>query len=233
VDATQGTTDSGDSFRIVLGTERPGLATFVASMGPRNSNGREVTVTTFTFDEIARARVTRAAMGASVVLIDASIDPAAALDVCRVLRLRREDLRFAILFCCPHAARSNSLRPFLDEGIGSFVDLELSPEQMVAALRTVARGEDVVRLQLSREASTELFGGQAADAQLSAEDLTLMGLVARGMTDSEIGEQMCLSRHTIKHRIERLCRRQHARNRVELAAVAGRLEHARGLGPLL
>jgi DNA-binding NarL/FixJ family response regulator len=40
---------------------------------------------------------------------------------------------------------------------------------------------------------------------------------------------MCLSRHTIKHRIERLCRRQKARNRVQLAAIAGRLERARGV----
>jgi DNA-binding NarL/FixJ family response regulator len=55
-----------------------------------------------------------------------------------------------------------------------------------------------------------------------------MHLVALGLTDHEIGVEMCLSRHTIKHRIERLCRRQHARNRVQLAAIAGRLERSRG-----
>ena len=195
-------------------------------MGARNS--REVTVTTFSFDEVYRAHVTRAVMTASVVVVDASIDPVVSLELCRQLRARREDLRLAIVFCCPHAARSDSLRPFLDEGIGSFLDLELSPEQTVTALRSIARGEDVVRLQLSREASTELFGGQPLDGGLSSEDLTLMGLVARGLTDTEIGAEMCLSRHTIKHRIERLCRRQHARNRIQLAAVAGRLERSRG-----
>jgi DNA-binding NarL/FixJ family response regulator len=226
VDATQGTSDSGDSLRIVLGTERPGLAIFIATLGARSPNGRDVAVTTFGFDEVARARVSRAVTTASVVLIDASIDPAAALDVCRDLRLRREDLRVAILFCCPHAARANSLRPFLDEGIGSFVDLELSPEQMLAALRSIARGEDVVRLQLSREASTELFGGNAFNEQLSSEDLTLMGLVALGLTDNEIGTEMSLSHHTIKHRIERLRGRLHARNRIELAAVVGRMEQS-------
>jgi DNA-binding NarL/FixJ family response regulator len=58
-----------------------------------------------------------------------------------------------------------------------------------------------------------------------------MGLVALGLPDNEIGLRMCLSRHTIKHRIERLCRRHHARNRVQLAAVAGRLERSRNGGP--
>jgi DNA-binding NarL/FixJ family response regulator len=189
-------------------------------------NSRDVTVTTFAFGEISRAFVSRAVLTASVVLIDASLDPAAGLEACRQLRARRDDLRFGILFCCPHAARSDSMRPFLDEGIGSFIDLQLSPEQTVAALRSIARGEDVVRLALSRDSSAELFGGQGLDDQLSDADLILMGLVALGLTDQQIGTEMSLSHHTIKHRIERLRGRLHARNRIQLAAVAGRLEES-------
>jgi two-component system response regulator DevR len=222
VDVTQERTEAQDAFRIVLGTERPGVAAFIASLGVRNS--RDVTVTTFAFDEISRAAVSRAVMTASVVLIDASLDPPACLDVCRQLRARRDDLRFAILFCCPRAARSGSMRLFLDEGIGSFLDLQLSREQTVSALRSIARGEDVVRLALSRDSSAELFGGQALDDHLSDEELMLMNLVALGLTDQEIGTEMSLSHHTIKHRIERLRGRLHARNRVQLAAVAGRLQ---------
>jgi DNA-binding NarL/FixJ family response regulator len=163
-----------------------------------------------------------------VAVVDASLDLLEALDLCAQLRARRADLRICILFCCPHAATADSLRPFLDTGICSFLDLQLSAEQTLAALRTIARGEDVVRLRLSEEASTALFGSQGKDEQLSSEDLALMHLVALGWTDQEIGLQMCLSRHTIKHRIERLCRRQNARNRVQLAAIAGRLERSRG-----
>jgi two-component system, NarL family, response regulator DevR len=228
VEITQRMADVGSRFHLVLGSERPGVATWFATLSGRSSNG--ITTTTFDFSEIGRAHVTRAVMTASVVVIDASLDSTAALDICRRLRARREDLRFGVLFCCPHAVRSDSLRPFIDEGIGSFLDLQLSREQTIAALRSIARGEDVVRLQLSKDSSTKLFRGGTED-QLSTEDLTLMGLVALGLTDNEIGLQMCLSRHTIKHRIERLCRRQNARNRIQLAAVAGRLEGHRNGGP--
>jgi two-component system response regulator DevR len=203
------------------------VATFFESLGSRNTNGGVMT-TTFDLGDLALARVSRAVLTASVAVIDASLDLLEALDVCQQLRVRRADLRIAILFCCPHAATADSLRPFLDTGICSFLDLQLSAEQTLAALRTIAHGEDVVRLRLSEEASTALFGGQGKDEQLSAEDLALMHLVALGLTDQEIGLQMCLSRHTIKHRIERLCRRQNARNRVQLAAIAGRLERSRG-----
>ncbi len=91
------------------------------------------------------------------------------------------------------------------------------------------RGEDVVRLHLSEDSSRALFHGQHAHTPLSDDDLTLLRLVALGMTDNEIGAQMCLSHHTIKHRIERLRRRQHARNRIQLAAFAARLERMRGV----
>jgi DNA-binding NarL/FixJ family response regulator len=203
------------------------VATFFESLGSRNTNGGVMT-TAFDLGDLATARVSRAVPTASVAVVDASLDLLEALDVCQQLRVRRDDLRIAILFCCPHAATADSLRPFLDTGICSFLDLQLSAEQTLAALRTIARGEDVVRLRLSEEASTALFGSQGKDEHLSAQDLALMHLVALGLTDQEIGLQMCLSRHTIKHRIERLCRRQHARNRVQLAAIAGRLERSRG-----
>ena len=216
----------GNGFRIVLATGRPSVATFFESLGRGNTNGG-VGCTAFDLGEVGLARVTRAIMSASVAVVDASIDPLEALDVCQQLRVR-PDLRIAILFCCPHAAAADSLRPFLDAAICSFLDLQLSAEQALAALRTIARGEDVVRLQLSEEASTALFRNQGKDEQLSSDDLALMHLVALGLTDHEIGVEMCLSRHTIKHRIERLCRRQHARNRVQLAAIAGRLERSRG-----
>jgi DNA-binding NarL/FixJ family response regulator len=219
----------GNGFRIVLATGRPSVATFFEALGRANTNGG-VATTSFDLGDLGLARVSRAVVTASVAVVDASLDLHEALDVCEQLRARRADLRIGILFCCPHAATADSLRPFLDVGICSFVDLQLSAEQTLAALRTIARGEDVVRLQLSEEASTALFGNQSKDEQLSSDDLALMHLVALGLTDQEIGLEMCLSRHTIKHRIERLCRRQHARNRIQLAAIAGRLERVRGVG---
>ena len=211
-----------------MATGRPSVGAFFASMGGRSSDA--VSTTTLDVSASAVARASRAVMAASVALVDASCERAEALGVCRELRALRADLRIGILFCCPHAASPESLRPFLAAGIGSFLDLQLSAEQTLAALRGIARGEAVVRMQLSEETSTALFNGQNKGEQLSPEDLVLLRLVALGYTDSEIGSEMCLSHHTIKHRIERLRRRVDARNRIQLAAFAGRLETARKTG---
>jgi two-component system response regulator DevR len=194
------------------------------------SRSNAVSTTTLDVSPTALARASRAVTTASVALVDASLDPAEALELCRQLRTRRPDLRIGVLFCCPHAAKPESLRPFLAAGIGSFLDLQLSAEQMLSALRGIARGETVVRLQLSEDSSAALLNGHSQDEELSADDLALLRLVALGLTDNEIGLELCLSRHTIKHRIERLCRRRQARNRTQLAAIAGRLEAMRLAG---
>jgi DNA-binding NarL/FixJ family response regulator len=217
----------GSGFCIVVATGRPSVGTFFNALGRRTSN---VACTTFDVSAAAVQRRSRAIMAASVAVVDASVDAVEALDVCRHLRALRADLRIGVLFCCPHCATSSSLRSFLDEGIGSFLDLQLSEEQTLAAVRAIARGEDVVRLHLSVDGAAALFNGHGSDEQLSTDDLVLLRLVALGSTDLQIGVQMCLSHHTIKHRIERLRHRLHARNRIELAAIAGRLEVSRGLG---
>jgi DNA-binding NarL/FixJ family response regulator len=213
----------GSEFCIVLVTGRPSVAAFFASMGGRNS-AAAVKAITLDVSTSAVVRASRAVMTASVALVDASIDSTEALHVCHELRALRADLRIGILLCCSHAASPESLRPFLAAGIGSFLDLQLSAEQTLAALRGMARGETVVRLQLSEESSSALFNGSSGSEQLSADELVLLRLVALGHTDSEIGGAMCLSHHTIKHRIERLRNRVHARNRTHLAAVAGQLD---------
>jgi DNA-binding NarL/FixJ family response regulator len=225
----QGNPLMGSEFCIVAVTGRPSVAAFFGSLARPSSNA--VTTTTFDFSASAVGRGAKSVMGASVAVVDASIDPVEALDICLQLRTLRADLRIGVLFCCPHAAMPDSLRPFLAASIGSFLDLQLSAEQMLAALRGIARGETVVRIQLREDTSKVLFNGHDTGERLSDADLELLRLVALGSTDHEIGVALYLSHHTVKHRIERLRSRLHARNRIQLAAVAGRLEGARAGDP--
>jgi two-component system response regulator DevR len=216
-----------NDFRIVLFTDRPSVGIFFDSLGGRRSG--VVSATAFEARSSAVEPASRAVMEASVAVVDASYDPTEALELCAALRTVRAEVRIGLLYCCQHASTPDSLRPFLDAGFGSFLDLELSAEQTLGALRGIARGDNVMRLHLSEASSRALFGTQNDTEQLSADDMTLLRLVALGMTDHEIGDEMCLSHHTIKHRIERMRRRQHARNRIQLAAVAARMESMRGV----
>src|SRR5437763_42195 len=65
-------------------------------------------------------------------------------------------------------------------------------------------------------------GRRAEALRLNATDADLLGYLAQGLPDRQIGERLHLSPHTIKHYIERLRDTVGARNRIELASWAGR-----------
>ena len=110
------------------------------------------------------------------------------------------------------------------------MDLQLSAPDTLRVLQGVARGQGAFHLQMAAGSSTplvQLLANERSSEELSEHDLGLLRLVAAGLTDHEIGRQLYLSHHTVKHRIDRLRRRVHARNRIQLAAWAGSHEALR------
>jgi two-component system, NarL family, response regulator DevR len=108
--------------------------------------------------------------------------------------------------------------------VEALVDLQLSAAETLRVLRGVARGQGAFHLQVAAGSSlslVELLGDERGEKVLTDHDVGLLRLVAAGLTDHEIGRQLYLSHHTVKHRIDRLRRRVRARNRIQLAAWAG------------
>jgi DNA-binding NarL/FixJ family response regulator len=75
--------------------------------------------------------------------------------------------------------------------------------------------EDITGRQ---ESSGEMDSGRSP-TRTSAR---ILDLLVHGLSDQEIGKQLHLSPHTVKHHIDRLRGEVGARNRIELAAWAGR-----------
>jgi DNA-binding NarL/FixJ family response regulator len=206
-------------FSISVAASRPAVREFFAELRRQNPGIR---VGMLPLDSRAIATASDGLGAAAVAVVDASIDEAEALEVLEEMRAQRPTLPIGVLFCCPHAAKAHSLRALVAAGAGGFLDLRLSPEETLGALRSLAGGRGIFHLQLAEGSSTalsEALGG-AAEIELTAADLALLELLKRGMTDYEIGRVLYLSPHTVKHRIEKLRRRAQARNRVQLAAWA-------------
>jgi DNA-binding NarL/FixJ family response regulator len=214
-------------FHIAVAACRPAVREFFADLR-RQSPG--IRVTGLPLDPTAIATSSDGFHAASVAVVDASIDEGLALEVLGEIRAQRPGLPIGVVFCCAHAAKAHSLRALVAAGAGGFLDLRLSSEETLGALRGLARGRGVFHLQLAEGSSTalsEALGG-TAEIELTPADLALLDLLKRGMTDYEIGRVLFLSPHTVKHRIEKLRRRAQARNRVQLAAWAAYQDGVRG-----
>jgi DNA-binding NarL/FixJ family response regulator len=210
---------SESELHIVLAASRPPVRAFFEDMCLQDY---DVRVTGLPLSSRIVAAATEALSSASVGVVDASVDSTEALEVFNEMRAQQPRLPIGVLFCCPHSAKAHRLRAFVVAGAGGFLDLRLSAEETLAALQGLARGRGVFQLQLAEGSSTALSDalGNAARAELSEHDKRLLNLVMLGLSDGEIGRRLYLSPHTVKHRIERLRRLAHVRNRIQLAAWA-------------
>jgi two-component system, NarL family, response regulator DevR len=209
-------------FGIVAITGRPTVYAFFTELGRQQDSS--VSVTLFPLDSCAVAAAFDAVAIADVAVVDASVERVEAIAVCETIRAMRPRLPISAVFCCPHSATSADLRGLLAAGVEALVDLQLSAVETLRVLRGVARGQGAFHLQLAAGSNlslVELLANERTDELLTDHDIGLLRLVAAGLTDHEIGRQLYLSHHTVKHRIDRLRRRVRARNRIQLAAWAG------------
>jgi DNA-binding NarL/FixJ family response regulator len=212
-------------FGIVAITGGPTVHAFFAELGRKQESLVQVTLLPLDPSAVEAALDTVAT--ADVAVVDASVDRPDAIAVCETLRAMRRQLPISAVFCCPHSATSADLRVLLAAGVGALVDLQLSAAETLRVLRGVARGQGALHLQMAAGSSVsilQLLADERAADELTDHDLGLLRLVAAGLSDHEIGRQLYLSPHTVKHRIDRLRRRVRARNRIQLAAWAGSQE---------
>lgn len=158
--------------------------------------------------------------GGSVAVVDAGIDGAQALRLVQELVELAPSLPVVAVACCPNAVTPWHLQALVRAG-ASVLDLEAPPDEAVRALESVARGSSVLHLHLNREQRSFLHDVLVGRDAATDEKVQLLGLVARGLPDHEIGRRLHLSPHTVKHRIDDLRSEVGARNRIELAAWAG------------
>jgi DNA-binding NarL/FixJ family response regulator len=209
-------------FRVLVVSGRTTVQALFADIA-RQSRGA-VGLIVLAMDARAVAEASDALASASVVVVDASIDRAEAVAVCEAVRADEPRVPISAVFCCPHSAAAADLRGLLAAGVGGLVDLQLAADETLRVLQGIARGQGAFHLQMAAGSNTsllELLARERATDALSDHDRGLLRLVALGLTDHEIGRQLYLSHHTVKHRIDRLRRRVHARNRIQLAAWAG------------
>jgi two-component system response regulator DesR len=142
-----------------------------------------------------------------VAVIDLVVGEESGLELCERLRSLVPWLRVLLISgagtVSPAAARA--------VGAGGFLSKDAAADQIVDAVGRVAIGESV------------FLSGDAPPTWLSERERQVLGLMAAGATNPEIGKALHLSRHTVKEYTSSLYRRLGARNRMEAVRQAQRL----------
>ena len=111
-------------------------------------------------------------------------------------------------------------------GASGFLLKDVSPEDLVHAVRLVARGEAMLapaltRRLLDRFTSAPPPGSLPAELRgLTDRELEVARLVARGRSNADIGRELFLSEATVKTYVSRLLTKLGLRDRVQVAVLA-------------
>ena len=111
-------------------------------------------------------------------------------------------------------------------GASGFVLKDADPEFLLAAIRTVHQGNQVIAASATRELFAHVgrgSGRRAAPASwsgLTPREREIFGLAARGLSNSEIAASEFLSEATVKTHVSRILAKLGLRDRVQLVVFA-------------
>ena len=122
----------------------------------------------------------------------------------------------------------NSLFRALDAGASGFLLKTASPEQLIAAVRTLAAGDALLAPQVTRRVIERFTGETAAPPAPRApeiDDLTdreaeVFALVARGLSNAEIAAALFVGEATVKTHVSSILLKLDVRDRVQAVVRA-------------
>lgn len=109
-------------------------------------------------------------------------------------------------------------------GANGYLLKEVELEELLSAIRKVAKGEAVIDPAIAEKILTEFRPQKAKeegdDQSLSDKDREILGLLAKGLSNIEIGEAMNMAEKTVRNRLSGIFKQLHIRNRTEAALFA-------------
>jgi RNA polymerase sigma factor (sigma-70 family) len=112
-------------------------------------------------------------------------------------------------------------------GASGFLLKDTEPAELIHAVRVIAAGEALIAPKVTRRLIEEFArvsqpnaADDAAMAQLTEREREVLEHVARGLSNSEIAEQLFVSQATVKTHVGRLLMKLQARDRAQLVVAA-------------
>ncbi len=111
----------------------------------------------------------------------------------------------------------------IEAGAKGYVLKDVDVSELIRTIRTVARGESVLDPQVTEavlERVRRAGKGTTQEGTLTGQEQEIVRLMARGLTNKEIGQQLFLSPNTIKVHITEIMRKLNVKHRVEVVLRA-------------
>ncbi|MFC0678727.1 response regulator [Lysobacter korlensis] len=162
-----------------------------------------------------------AATKPDVAILDVHLPDGNGIDVCRELRSTGSAVQCLILtgFDDDQAAAAAVLA-----GAAGYALKDIRGQKLVESVRRVARGENLMPATVSRTVVQRIQATAAdpARADLTARERQVLGLIADGLTNRQIGERLELAEKTVKNYVSGLLAKLGMERRTQAAVYGAR-----------
>jgi two-component system, NarL family, response regulator DevR len=160
-----------------------------------------------------------------IILLDIKMPGIDGVEVCRRVRARFPSIAVIALTTF---MEGKQVQECIRAGARGYVLKDVERFQLKQILKTVASGESVIDSNVVghmvpelQEETTKAVAGKGR-GELTAQQVTILKLVAQGYSNKEIGTQIRLSENTVKSYVQDLLQKMGARNRVDAAMIASK-----------
>lgn len=116
--------------------------------------------------------------------------------------------------------------PALKAGAISYVLKDVKMAELAEAIRQAARGEATLHPRVAARVIQELHGPRHAElnpfTELTEREMEVLKLIANGLTNTKIAEQLFISLNTVKGHVSNILSKLHLADRTQAAVYAWR-----------
>ncbi len=168
-----------------------------------------------------------------VVVMDVRLPDGSGVEACREIRSQWPDTKVLML---TSFADEEALFASVMAGASGYVLKQIQSDALIESIRAVGRGESLLDPAMTERVFRKIRGEQDDDpllARLTGQERKILDLIAMGMTNREIADEMYLAEKTVKNYVSNLLAKLGMSRRSEAAAYAARVaaEHAKRYPP--
>ncbi|QBR92669.1 response regulator [Nocardioides euryhalodurans] len=163
------------------------------------------------------------ALRPDVAVLDARLPDGSGIDVCREVRSVDPTISALILTSYDD---DEALFAAILAGASGYVLKQIGGHDLVDTVRRVAAGQSLIDPTLTARVLDRVRNGDPMPSELA--DLTerereILGLIAEGLTNRQIGEQLFLAEKTVKNYVSSILGKLGLERRTQAAVLASRL----------
>jgi DNA-binding NarL/FixJ family response regulator len=154
-----------------------------------------------------------------VVLMDIQMEPLDGIETTRRIRALFDEVEVVAL---TSFGDEELVRAAFEAGAAGYLLKDADADDVAHAIRAAHRGEVDIDPTVARLLAGSLRAPPKDDAAeaLTARELDVLRLIARGLSNAEIATQLVVSEHTTKTHVASILQKLHLRNRVQAVVLA-------------